>query len=153
VPSEDTQRLRDEIVRWRAELEETCIEPERRALKVAIKALELCLDREVVPRLEGSDDLVRLVIPPRGYAIRVVETAQHSHGPVVAECELFGSPHAALALVDEAHRASEHVPGWAPLFIERWVSLLRRECERALQPPVTKLGPRLVVAPEGDEPS
>ena len=140
--------MRDEIVRWRAELEETAIEPERRALKVAIKALELCLDREVVPRLEGADDLVRLVIPPRGYAIRVVETAQHSHGPVVAECELFGSPHAALALVDEAHRASEHVPGWAPLFVARWVRVLRRECERDL--PVTKHGPRLVVAPEQD---
>ena len=147
MPSEDTQRLREEIVRWRAELEETAIEPERRALKVAIKALELCIDRGVLPRLEGPGS--EILIPTRTYNSITVKTSQHAHGPVVVECELLcPTTHAALDLVHDALRASEHVEGWAQLFIERWVLLLRRECEQALQTPVTKHGPRLVVAPE-----
>ena len=150
MPSEDTQRLRDEIVRWRAELEETAIEPERRALQVAIKALDLCLTRGVVPKLDGPySNVTELVIPRRVYNSISVQTSRHAHGPVAVECELYcPTTHAALDLVHDALRASEHVEGWAQLFIERWVLLLRRECEQALQTPVTKHGPRLVVAPE-----
>jgi hypothetical protein len=152
VPSEDIQRLRDEIARWRAELDETFIGPERRALQVAIKALDLCIDRGVVPRLDGPfSNYTELVIPRRVYNSISVQASRHAHGPVAVECELYcPTTHAALDLVHDALRASEHVEGWAPLFVSRWVELLRRECELALQTPVAKHGPRLVVAPEQD---
>jgi hypothetical protein len=136
VPTEDTQRLRDAIARWRSDLEalnkreaeqDPSLQVERRALEIAIKALDLCIGRKVVPRLEGPDAFItEVVIPTREHSIAVTEMSRHSHGPVVVECELFcSSVLAALDLVSEALRASEHVPGWAPLYIRLWRELLR----------------------------
>lgn len=170
MPTEDTQRLRDAIARWRADLERLNdrlaeIGPElaewqskfleRRALEIAIKALDLCIARRVVPRLEAPDAFVtEVVIPPKPRSVEsesTIELIRHSHGPVVVECEYgCASAHAALDLVDEAQRASIFTRGWAPLYVRLWVELLRHECERALAAPSLRKhdGPRLVVTPE-----
>lgn len=130
------------------------LEAKMRALGVAIKAIDLCVARRVVPRFECPADFVtEVVIPPKPSAIEHAELSRHSHGPVVVECELGClTAHAALDLVDEAHRASEYARGWAPLYVRLWVELLRHESERTLATPRRKHdGPRLVVAPEENE--
>jgi hypothetical protein len=175
VLTEDIQPLRDAIARWRADLDrinERLAELgpesgewqsaflERRALEVAIKALDLCITRRVVPRLVCPDTFVtEVVIPPKPRSVEsesTLELSRHSHGPVVVECEYScSSALDALALVDDAQRASIFTRGWAPLYVRLWVELLRHECERAnaTGAPQKHEGPRLVVAPEQDEPS
>jgi hypothetical protein len=167
----DIQRLRDAADQWRtqhkrvddrwaervADLDTfgaSQIALECRALGVAIKAIDLCISRRVVPRLEGPDKfVVEVVIPPKPRSVAsesTIELSRYSHGPVVVESEYgCASGHAALDLIDEAQRASIFTRGWAPLYVGLWVELLRHECERALTtPPQTHEGLRLVVAPE-----
>jgi hypothetical protein len=169
----EIQHLRDAAERWRARHETAYdkwselaasldsggaaqVDLERRALAVAIKAIDLCISRRVVPRLEGHDKFVtEIVIPPKPRSVAsesTIELTRHSHGPVAVECEHgCASVHDALALVDEAQRASIFTRGWAPLFVRLWIELLRTECERTLATPLQK-GPRLVAVPDqGDE--
>jgi hypothetical protein len=193
----DIQRLRDAAELWRTEhkrlddrwsllaasMESTAnkgdlaalshqADLERQALAVAIKAIDLCISRRVVPRLVCPDAFVtEVVIPPKPRSVEsesTIELSRHSHGPVVVECEYgCASAHAAYDLVDEAQRASIFTRGWAPLYVRLWVELLRHhercsslakmeetENERTIvvSPPKHE-GPRLVVAPEQDEPS
>jgi len=168
VTEDSLQRLRDADATWRAELnrlhdlesvassrrvktqgdgwEWRDIAVERSALRVAIKALDLCIARRVVPRLATNE----VVIPPKQCALEHSELSRHSHGPVVVECELGClTTHAALDLIDEAHRASEYARGWAPLYVLLWVELLRNECEHP-PAPQPKHAARLVVVPEQD---
>jgi hypothetical protein len=170
----EIQSLRDAAERWRTQhktVDERLAELgpksaewqskflERRALEVAIKALDLCITRRVVPRLVCPDTFVtEVVIPPKPRSVEsesTLELSRHSHGPVVVECEYScASALDALALVDDAQRASIFTRGWAPLYVRLWVELLRHECGRATTTgaPQKHEGPRLVVAPEQDEP-
>jgi hypothetical protein len=171
----EIQRLREAAELWRAQhkdvddrwaelvteldpLGASQIDLERRALGVAIKAIDICIARRVVPRLEGPDAfVVEVVIPPKPRSIAsesTIELSRHSHGPVVVECEHgCSSTHDALALIDEAQRASIFTRGWAPLFVRLWTGLLRDECSRVLATgaPQKHEGPRLVVLPEPEE--
>jgi hypothetical protein len=195
---EDTQQLRDAIARWRADLDRTNkrlaeLGPEsaewqskfleRRALEIAIKALDLCITRRVVPRFVCPDAFVtEVVIPTKPRSVEsesTIELSRHSHGPVVVECEYnCASALDALALVDDAQRASVFTRGWAPLYVRLWVELLRYlhrlehpdidwtqregetreqavarwrvELKQKMTSPQKPEGPRLVVAPEPD---
>jgi hypothetical protein len=136
MPNEESfQRLRDADAPWRAELKRLTerrgdwdtLAVEHVALHVAIKTLDLCVARQVVPRLEGAHFVTEVVVPPRRYPVEsgAAELVRLSHGPVVVECEhgCISAP-AALDLVSEALRASEYTRGWAPLFVRRWKELL-----------------------------
>jgi hypothetical protein len=160
----EIQRLQDAAEQWRTQHKAVderlarsvsdldAAELERRALSVAIKAVDICIARRVVPRFVCPAEFVtEVVIPPKPSAIEHAELSRHSHGPVVVECELGClTAHAALDLVDEAHRASEYARGWAPLYVRLWVELLRHESERTLARP-KHAGPRLVVASDRDD--
>jgi hypothetical protein len=151
VPTEDIlQRLRDADALWRAELKRVedvlsvadqerdqsgeaagewrALAVERRALQVAIKTLDLCIARQVVPRLEGVHFVTEIVIPTRHYptGTAALELMRMSHGPVAIECEHYcQSAPAALDLVTTALHASASARGWAPIYVRLWRELVR----------------------------
>jgi hypothetical protein len=97
---------------------------ERRALDVAGRLLELCVERKTKPSLCDG----QLVVPPRPYP-RDTEFAKErivlAHGPIAVECEPGCETfERGVELVKRAQKASVTAPGWADQLLE----LLRPHC-------------------------
>jgi len=104
----------------------------RRALEVAGRLLELCVERKVRPMLTQSPEGLLLVVPPRPYPPGTEFSMQRisiAHGPIVVECEPSCETwDRGVELVKRAQKASVTAPSWAGSITD----MLRPHCEVTL---------------------